>query len=636
MGDLNKFQERYLALRQAIVADGVSSNVPFQEKDLHTLAKRLECEGTSFVLVTLPQLGKALDLGLISGIFSCPASFRLGKGIRLPLFLLSCFRKIFDDEGVILSDADVETIRYLRLFLLFDSKLQTEPSLELKTETVDAFERRMSALRLVRIPTDNDILVRARRLLGRALRHLDLSSINPGHGPGSVAEKLNRFERWDFKSWPVKAERYYPFQVYGTSSLKALCELGSKLRYDRKAITRCCLVPKDFKGPRLISAEGVVNQYLQQGQMKKIMQYIHNNRLLSRSIKLRDQTFNQRLAQQAYDRDLCTLDLSNASDTVSTTLVWYLLADVPLLRRRLMATRSDYMRYADRLIKITAFAPMGSATCFPVETLVFWAISMACLQNIYPSSNAMELSESLAVFGDDIIIPNAARELLISTLNLVGCSVNMSKTCYKTPFRESCGSEWYGTLDVSIIRNRKYSYLGSSISDHPALCDLQRKCFLFGLYRTASLLSSWVNKIHPTIQLPVHLLFSDKEKSGLLDLRNFTQNRDVGELNRLLSNSRPDFFVASSISYNRFPALLGFYYELNRGSYRYNQQLCRYETRIPVEFQRNQDWVTEGYPRLMARLLGDQIERIAILHRKMRMAWMSVPPVPSSFRGATA
>jgi hypothetical protein len=161
MGDLNKFQERYIALRQAMIADGLDKGVPFLDKDLHTVIERLRCEGTSFVQVTLPLLGKALDLGLVSGTFSCIAQFRLRKESRLPLFLYSLFRRIFDDEGAILIQPDVLTIRFCRLFLLFDSKLLFEPSSKMRDETVSGFQDRMQTLCRVRIPTDNPILLKA-------------------------------------------------------------------------------------------------------------------------------------------------------------------------------------------------------------------------------------------------------------------------------------------------------------------------------------------------------------------------------------------------------------------------------------------------------------------------------------------
>jgi hypothetical protein len=61
MGDLNTFLGRIVALRQAIADDGILNGVPFRSEDLAHLAERLKSEGSSFVLVTLPIMGKALD-----------------------------------------------------------------------------------------------------------------------------------------------------------------------------------------------------------------------------------------------------------------------------------------------------------------------------------------------------------------------------------------------------------------------------------------------------------------------------------------------------------------------------------------------------------------------------------------------
>jgi hypothetical protein len=297
---------------------------------------------------------------------------------------------VFGSDGILLADPCVTSIYFLRQFLLLDGKLISEPNAEQKKLTVQGFIDRQATLRKIRIPVGHPVLIRAKWLLGRVLRHLDLSDIQPGHGPGVVHEGKDRFERWDFTFWPKKVERYYPYGVYGAHSFEMASRNGVGIPLSKYVFTKCCLVPKDFKGPRLISAESTVTQYLQQGQMKKLMQYIDSHPILSRSIKLRDQTFNQKKAKTAYDDNACTLDLSNASDTVSTCLVWYLLSDLPVLRRQLMSTRSDYMFYRGdkprdhKLVKLVAFAPMGSAVCFPVETLVFWALTMASLMLVRP------------------------------------------------------------------------------------------------------------------------------------------------------------------------------------------------------------------------------------------------------------
>lgn len=639
LGDLKSFQARYIALRQQMFADGLGFGLPLHSKDLTTLLERVESEGASFAKVTLPQLGKALDQGLVSGHFACPANFRLKGTTRLPTFMFSLFREVFHEEdGAVRHSGCENSIQFLRQFLLFDSKLFTEPTRQRKEQAVDEFADRMRALRKVRIDKTHPVLLRAQKLLSVALAGLDLSDIVPGHGPGAVAEKLDRFARWEFNSWPAKAERYYPYHMYGASSLRAILERGIGIPLTKVSVTRCCLVPKDFKGPRLISAESTVTQYLQQGQMKAIMGYIARNPLLRASIKLNDQTFNQKAAQEAHSLGQATLDLSNASDTVSVPLVWFLLAGVPRLRRYLMATRSDYLRYEDRLIRIPAFAPMGSATCFPVETLVFWALAMASVEltSLHPRTNKRtgsyrSIARSVQVFGDDIILPSSALDTLVGTLLSVGCQPNMSKTCWKTPFRESCGSEWWYGKDVSLIRNRSVQYERLNRHDYPNVVDLQKKFFLRGYYGTAELLSEWANEIWPTPTVSIrHFL------PGVLPRRTDFLLGEVANL---------DFFAREAVPLGRFSGLIGWHNEVplklmvdshGRGSskrIRFNRGLQRLEFRHPQVIQMTRVWESGGYPRLLARLLLDSSERIAIRDRKVKMAWSYLPQLPS-FNGS--
>jgi hypothetical protein len=210
-------------------------------------------------------------------------------------------------------------------------------------------------------------------------------------------------------------------------------------------------------------------------------------------------------------------------------------------------------------------------------------------------------------------------------LTRVGCSINLSKTCYKTPFRESCGSEWFAGIDVTIIRNRKYQYTRANIIDHPALCDLQRKFFAAGLFRTADFLYNLASEVMPTCSLSLDKVLreDDFKKTGLHDLYNhkYCRGRTLVLLRQYLT-----FFDKSCIPFDRFPFCLSFQTTIPRGAkIRYNRNLQRSEVRIPLEFQRKRDWITGGYPRLMARLLGDQIERIVLRDRKVGMAWTFIP-----------
>lgn len=674
MGDLNSFQARFVALHQSIIDDGIRQGVPFHQKDLQTLIERLKAEGSSFGKVTLPLLGKALDLGLVGGRFAPIPHFAIKRDTCLPTFCHPVFRRIFSQDGDLLADPCTTAIYFLRQFLLLDGKLITEPNAEQKKLTVQGFIDRQDALRKVRIPIGHPVLERARWLLGRVLRHLDLTDIQPGHGPGVVQEGKNRFERWDFDSWPLRVERHYPYGVYGAHSFQMASRSGKGIPLTRYRFTKCCLVPKDFKGPRLISAENTVNQYLQQGQMKKLMRYIDNHPILSRSIKLRDQTHNQKKAQTSYVDGSCTLDLSNASDTVSTCLFWYLFAEVPKLRRQLMSTRSDYMFYRGdeprdhKLVKIVAFAPMGSAVCFPVETLIFWAISMASLMLVRPrlekkphlrpygrkfapfQSSVSEMASEICVFGDDIIAPIDCISTLSTTLQAIGCHVNASKTCYMTPFRESCGSEWFNQSDVTIIRNRRYNYeAGLNIKDYPVLCGLQRKFFLRGLFSTAELIGHWAREIYPCCTISIQLYRATYMENRDTWLRNngaslswldhrrglysawkihyegILGNRGDG----LSPNHDSGFFNRNGFPVDTFPVLLGWANAVDAAMpLRWNRGYQRMEFRCPTEYQIHRAWSTDGYARLMARLLSDSADRIAIRDCKVKMAWSYLPFIP--------
>ncbi len=640
------------------MADGESRGVPFQSEDRQTLIFRLKSEGSSFILVTLPKLGKALDQGLVSGTFSCTASFALKSKTRLPKFLNACFKQVFKDNGDLLEVPNTETIFFLRQFLLFNSKLRTEFTDEQQDLCVKEFRERQIRLKRMRLPRDHFVLLCAQNALRKALKHLDLQRILPGHGPGVVHEGYPRDERWDFRYWPSQANRLYPFDEYGAHGLEHLRLKSNHVVFLKEMTTRICLVPKDFKGPRLISVEMSSNQYLQQGQMRSMMAYFDRSRLLSRSIRMRDQSVNQERARTALIDDAATLDLSNASDTVTAPLVWYLLAKTPDLRRQLFSTRSRFATWKGESIRLAAFAPMGSATCFPVETFVFWSLAIGSLAlhrygrkavklNIH---DLLDLSRDIVVFGDDIIAPVDCLPTLMATLQEVGCEPNMSKTCWQTPFRESCGSEWFNGTDVTIIRNKEYTYDQSrKISHYPVLLNLQRRLFVAGLRITAKLVADWAVQIHPICLVPIPedaIGLSVSTGARMAISRLGTRQDPDADLSALVSHSNE---TRTTQEGRRLLRTLGGldsvcfgddYLLDSRAEIRWNQNLQRVEFRLPVLHQKTRQWFQDDsqrksdssrvrthleYAQLLARLLGDQSDRIPIRGSNTKIGWRPLP-----------
>lgn len=192
-------------------------------------------------------------------------------------------------------------------------------------------------------------------------------------------------------------------------------------------------VPKTVKTHRAIAVEPLVNGFLQKG----VDEFL---RLLLRrvGIDLRDQTRNQKMAREGSLSDnedsFVTMDLSSASDSISIGLVrdllppdWFYLLD---------SIRSKSFELNGKLYTYHKFCSMGNGFCFPLETLIFVAVCVACGCGV-PGTD-------FSVYGDDIIVRKKHAARVAYLLNKIGFSLNKDKTFLEGPFRESCGSDWFG------------------------------------------------------------------------------------------------------------------------------------------------------------------------------------------------
>lgn len=193
-------------------------------------------------------------------------------------------------------------------------------------------------------------------------------------------------------------------------------------------------VPKNAKTDRAIVVEPMLNSMCQLG----IGDFIAR-RLRTVGIDIRDQSRNQRLAQEgSLTGALATLDLSSASDTIAIELVAHLLPydwfDF-LSRFRTGTIKHEGTRY-----KLHKFSSMGNGFTFPLETLIFWALSSSCV----PKERQAEVS----VYGDDIIVPTESYALTCEVLRACGFIPNPSKSFGDGPFRESCGKDYLSGVDI--------------------------------------------------------------------------------------------------------------------------------------------------------------------------------------------
>jgi hypothetical protein len=215
----------------------------------------------------------------------------------------------------------------------------------------------------------------------------------------------------------------------------------AKARYAFKAkiVTnnKIAFVPKTAKTHRAIAVEPLLNGFVQKGIdifMRKCLKRI--------GIDLSDQSLNQRMARQGSLSDsgdpFVTIDLSSASDNISIGLVKSLIP--PDWFDLLNQARSHQFEFGGKLYTYSKFCSMGNGFCFPLETLIFTAISQAC--------GCGKPGTDFSVYGDDIIVRKSKSVQVLKLLRVCGFSPNVNKTFLEGPFRESCGSDWFGGIDV--------------------------------------------------------------------------------------------------------------------------------------------------------------------------------------------
>lgn len=196
-------------------------------------------------------------------------------------------------------------------------------------------------------------------------------------------------------------------------------------------------VPKSDAIDRVCAKEPDWNMYFQKGLGLMI-----RRRLKRVNIDLNDQSINKDLARiGSLKNNLATLDLSSASDSITTELVYKLLPTDWF--KHLDALRCTLGKLPNgKVAKWNLFSTMGNGFTFELESLIFWAMAKA-------TCYTLGIKGRVSVYGDDIIVPTAAAKPLIELLEYCGFKTNEEKTFYEGPFRESCGGHYYNGTDVT-------------------------------------------------------------------------------------------------------------------------------------------------------------------------------------------
>lgn len=449
----------YLNLCMQLISDNpLTTSRKMLRYDLETIKSRFQNEGLSFLSKTMPKLGKALDLGLVEGKFTPIYEFRSVKGRSTPAFMQEYFNLIFSQCGVLLDEPNVDAIKHLRQVLFVSYKLELPYSDTDKSAVVSKFVNvELEVQASSSDEHDADILQLCQIITGKVFKGFDPLDIIPRHGPGAVAtgEKLDA--KWTFARKYLAIHRVYPYYHYmvagGARELIDRLDWYHSLEVHESGTAKVVLVPKDSRGPRLISCEPLEYMWLQQGLGRKLVAWLEDNYPTAGSINFTRQDINQHYALAASrSQRFSTLDLSDASDRVSLRTVNEVFNRLPRLVRCLEALRSTATTLPDgTVVPLSKFAPMGSALCFPIEAYIFWVLIVAAI--IRQSHLPLEkVGKEVLVYGDDIIVPTEWAHLSIQTLESFGLKVNRSKSCITGYFRESCGVDAFKGTEVTPLR----------------------------------------------------------------------------------------------------------------------------------------------------------------------------------------
>lgn len=180
--------------------------------------------------------------------------------------------------------------------------------------------------------------------------------------------------------------------------------------------------------------------------LQKLVGNAIRRKLKKVGIDLDTQSRNQHLARMAKTFGLSTIDLANASSSISYDVIkavfpsdWFAVLDS-------FRSSHGHCPLTSSTVEYSLFSSMGNGYTFEMETLLFYAIVRAIAERKNMSN--LEIARSVSVYGDDIICPRSIASDVVYALSLFGFSTNLDKSYLDGYFFESCGKDFYDGTDV--------------------------------------------------------------------------------------------------------------------------------------------------------------------------------------------
>lgn len=470
------------------ILSALCNDLSIENSDVSILQCRLANEGPAFLTKTLPLFDRVLLDALEQGVLS---KHRVQQSLHVtnfrwkgnfPTLFAGLFSRIFDKMGRVLPNhlIDPYAIYCIRQICGYFYKLALDFDDSLLFEKEKEF-----------VNTDNNLDSEVDFVYVEELRksletnYKELTSVSfsdvlhtiPTNAPsGTFSAKSSNRKIEDLMPWylwkdnivpPSKLESSFWFayakpKVFGVPAYdvtRNLVPYKRRLRkttdiplasLDLEEVSELLFVPKDSRGPRTIVREPAHTLPIQMTYFAFLSNYLEYK--TRKRVNFSSQTINRDLAKlSSMSKSFSTIDLKDASDRVSFSMVKRLFKNLPSLRKFLDFRTTHCSLPSGKTIKLNKLAGMGSGLTFATMAFIIHhtiAFTFSKLLGI----SYKKASSYVYVYGDDIMVPSHLHDLAISALNKVGLRVNITKSFSRSHFRESCGGDYYNGNEVSPVR----------------------------------------------------------------------------------------------------------------------------------------------------------------------------------------
>lgn len=251
--------------------------------------------------------------------------------------------------------------------------------------------------------------------------------------------------------------------------------------------TEMFTVRKDARTDRTAFKEPLLESFLQGGVGNLI-----RKRFLAEQRDLNSSFHTCReLAYKGSLTDLwCTVDLSSASDSICQCVVRSFLSDsektsnlngwfniLNSLRSKEGLVPEHVSLESGEVIsshqhQFELFSSMGNGFTWELESLLFYAVMTVVVPGIWVSHHGRPCLRwpHVGIFGDDMVFPSAYAPQVCALLEHLGFAVNLKKSFFRGPFRESCGEDYISGINVRPL------FIKELITNGSELVELANRC----------------------------------------------------------------------------------------------------------------------------------------------------------------